>query len=87
MSATLTSIFDLNKTALYLGTPFQNASIGLEPTSLTYLGRRVTVQTSVPHGLALGNEIAITGITSTGDNPPNGSYSIATIVNATTFIY
>ena len=87
MSATLTSIFDLNKTALYLGTPFQNASIGLEPTSLTYLGRAVTVQTSVPHGLALGNEVAISGITTTGANPPNGSFSIATIVDASTFIY
>jgi len=83
----INSIFDPNKTAIYQGTLYTNAAIGSAPTSVTYSGNVVTITTSVPHGLSLGNEIAVTGITTTGSNPPNGSFTVNTITNGTSFSY
>ena len=83
----INSLFDPNKTAVYTGTLYTNAQIGSAPSSVTYSGNVVTVVTTVPHGLSLGNEIAITGITTTGANPPNGSFTVNTITNGTTFSY
>jgi hypothetical protein len=85
-SATLTAIFDSNKTALYLGTRYSSARIGGEAT-ITYTGRLITVETTVPHGLALGNEIAMSGILTTGTNAPNGSFFVASILSSTMFRY
>lgn len=82
---TITSIFDVNKTLIYSGGIYSNAAIGGAPT-ITYSGKEITVTTTVPHGLALGNEIAVTGITAT-TNAPNGSFTVATITSATTFKY
>ena len=87
-TSTVTDIFDPNKTIIYSGSIYSGAAIGGTP-SITYSGNAVTVTTSnsIPHGLAIGNEVAITGTTSsTSTNPPNGSFVVATIVNATTFI-
>jgi len=58
----------------------------LAPASMTYDGREITVVTSVPHGLSLGSEVAVSGVTCTSD-PPNGSWTASRIVNSTTFIY
>ena len=85
-NASLVDILDTNKTAIYFGTPYTNARIGGAP-AVTYAGRIITVVTTVPHGLALGNEIAISGLSTTGTNAPNGSYFVIAIVNATTFRY
>lgn len=84
-SSTITNILDLNKTAIYLGTSYTNAAIGGTPT-LSYSGTAITVTTTVPHGLAIGNEIAITGI-SASTNAPNGSFFVARIISATQFVY
>jgi hypothetical protein len=84
---TINSILDPNKTAVYTGTLYTNAQIGSAPSSVTYSGNVVTIVTTVPHGLSIGNEIAITGITTTGANPPNGSVTVNTITNSTTFSY
>ena len=51
------------------------AAIGAAPT-ITYSGTKVTVTTTVPHGLSIGNEIAVTGVTTSGANPPNGARRI-----------
>lgn len=59
-------------------------------TSVTYVGGRITVTTTDKHGLAIGNEINLTGVTGTGVTPstaPNGSYSIDTVPSDTTFTY
>jgi hypothetical protein len=59
-------------------------------TSVTYVGGRITVTTTDKHGLAVGNEINLTGITGTGitaGTAPNGSYSIDTVPTDTTFTY
>jgi hypothetical protein len=80
-------IFDPNKTAIYFGTLYSNARIG-GPANFSNSDRFVTVTTTVPHGLALGNEIAVTGITAAGGfNPPNGSFFVISVINETTFRY
>jgi hypothetical protein len=84
--SSVTSLIDVNKTAIYSATPFTSSRIGLAPASMAYDGREITVVTSVPHGLSLGSEVAVSGVTSTS-NPPNGSWTASRIVNATTFIY
>jgi len=83
---TVTDILDPNKTAIYVANLYTNARIGAAPT-VTVSGSdlKVTVTTTVPHGLSIGNTIAVTGIT--GTNPPNGSYRVATVSTPTTFVY
>ena len=83
--STITSIRDINKTAIYSAAPFTSSRIGGGPT-ITYSGKEITVTTTVPHGLSLGSEIAISGITAT-TNAPNGSWTVARIISATRFIY
>jgi len=85
-TTTVTSMYDPNKTAIYSGTLYSNSQIGAAPTSVTYSGNMVTVITSVPHGLALGNEIAIIGLTAS-TNAPNGSFVVTGITNNSTFYY
>jgi hypothetical protein len=85
-TTTITDILDPNKTAIYNGTLYSSAQIGSAPASMTYSGNIVSVTTSVPHGLSLGNEIAVTGVTAT-TNAPNGSWYVSTITSSTTFSY
>jgi len=85
LSSTINNIFDPNKTALYIGTAYTSAPIGGAPT-LSYSNKAITVTTTVPHGLSLGNEVAISGITA-DTNAPNGSFFVARIVNASQFVY
>jgi hypothetical protein len=82
----ITALFDASKTIVTQGTLFTGASIGAAPT-LTVSGTdlKVRVTTTVPHGLFVGNEIAVTGIT--GTNPPNGNHYVATVVSPTIFEY
>lgn len=81
---TVTSILDPNKTAIYEAVIYTDARIGGAPT-LSVSGLRVTVTTTVPHGLSIGNTIATAGIT--GTNPPNGAYRVATVATPTTFVF
>jgi hypothetical protein len=91
--SSVTSIRDENKTAIYSARPYTSFSIPFiistpEAPAITYQGRAITVRTLVPHGLSLGSEIAISGITATTANTaPNGSWYVARIINATTFVY
>ena len=77
-------LLDINKTAIYPGTLYTGAAIGGAP-SISTSGLAVTVTTTVPHGLSIGNTVAVNGIT--GTNPPNGAYQVATVATPTTFIY
>ena len=82
----ITSIYDANKTNIYLGTLYSSASIGGTGTAtFTPTNNKVVVVTTVPHGLSLGNEIAVTGIT--GTNPPNGAFTVANLISPTSFTY
>jgi hypothetical protein len=85
LSSTINELFDSNKTAIYLGTNYTNSRIGGALT-LTYDDKAVTVTTTTPHGLSLGNEVAIFGVTAS-TNAPNGSFFVARIVNSTQFVY
>ena len=82
---TITQILDANKTAIYSASFYSGAAIGSAPT-ITYYGNALTITTSINHGLALGNEIAITGVTTSGTNAPNGSFVVATINSPTQFV-
>jgi len=85
-STATTSILDSNKTAIYQGALYSGAQIGAAPTiSVDGTTTKVTVTTTVNHGLAIGNEVAVTGIT--GTNPPNGAFIVATVNSATQFVY
>jgi len=77
-------LYDSNRTTVYPGTLYTDAAIGGAP-SISTSGLAVTVTTTVPHGLSIGNTIAINGIT--GTNPPNGAYQVATVATPTTFVY
>ena len=84
-TTTITSIFDQNKTNVFRGTLFTAANIGTAP-NLSYIGSLINVTCSVPHGLSLGNEIAVTGSTAT-TNAPNGSFTVASISSTASFSY
>ena len=84
--STITAIFDSAKTVLFQGTLYTGAQIGAAPTiSVSGTDLKVTVTTTVPHALSIGNEIFISGIT--GTNPPNGNFTVATVVTPTQFVY
>ena len=81
----VTSLFDSNKTGIFSGTTYSNAAIGGTPTFVsTTVGTAVTITTTVPHGLALGNQVAIVGSSVAA---ANGSYAVAGIISARTFTY
>ena len=88
-STAVQAIFDLGKTAIYIGSIFSGAAIGAAPSAITIDGTttKVTITTTVPHGLSIGNEVVVTGITTTGANPPNGSFFVAQILSNTQFVY
>ncbi|CAB4132933.1 hypothetical protein UFOVP257_21 [uncultured Caudovirales phage] len=74
------SILDPVRTNVYVGNFYSNAAIGI--SSIGFSGNNVNVVTSIPHGLVVGNEIALTG---TNQSNANGSWVVATIGNSTSF--
>jgi hypothetical protein len=85
-NTSFTAIFDANKTLMYQATHYSNATIAPQGSYIvTTSGKIVTVTCATPHGLAIGNEIIVTGIT--GTNPPNGAYEVCTITAPTIFSY
>jgi hypothetical protein len=77
-TSSITSILDANKTTIYAGTTYSGAQLGGTPT-ITYSGQAVTVTTTAAHGLAIGNEIAVTGTTAA-----NSATATVTAVAAST---
>jgi len=84
-TTSVTAIFDANKTVVATGSLFTGAAIGGAPT-ITYSGRKITVTTTIPHGLALGNEIVVIGTTAS-TNAPNGNMEVAQVHSSTSFSY
>jgi hypothetical protein len=78
------SIINSGVTIGFQGSIFANAAITL--TSITSAQSLVTVVTNQPHGLSLGNEIALTG-TSASTNAPNGSFFVSSIPSLNTFSF
>jgi hypothetical protein len=58
-------------------------SANLSFSTITLAGNVVTVNTISAHGLSVGNEIILRGIT--GTNPPNGTYYVTTVAAANSF--
>ena len=83
-TTSLTSIFDNNKTGIFSGTTYTNSAIGGTPTFTWTSGTTIPVTTTVPHGLAIGNEVVVVG---TSQANANGTYIVATISSATSFTY
>jgi hypothetical protein len=79
-TGTTGSIYNNGVTIAYNGSLFSNASITLSSVNVT--GNVVSVVTSVPHGLALGNEIALTGASTA-----NGSWVVSTVTSPFAFQY
>jgi hypothetical protein len=84
-TTTITSIFDANKTNVFRGQLYNGANIGGAPT-MTFTSSLINVTTTVPHGLSLGNEIAVSGSTAS-TNAPNGSFIVSTVKSPTSFAY
>ena len=76
------SIFVSGVTNAYTGSLFTNAAITF--SSIGFSGNLVNVVTSVPHGLAVGNEIAVSG---TNQTNANGSWVVSAIGNSSAFSY
>jgi hypothetical protein len=84
-----TELLDPNKTALYQGNIFANAAIGTAPTAISYNATTgaTVVTTSIPHGLALGNEVAVIGVAGMSGGTLNGNHVVAQLNSATQFTY
>jgi len=82
----ITQLFDNNKTGIYTGALYTSAQIGGTPT-ITTNNTRITVVTTIPHGLGIGNEIAVIGTSAGTSNPPNGSFVVSRIISSTSFEY
>ena len=85
-NSSFSAVFDQNKTVINTGTLYSSAAIGpVGGYIVNTSNKAVTVQCLQPHGLAIGNEIVVSGIT--GTNPPNGAVEVCSITNPTTFTY
>ena len=78
------TIYNPNTTTAYQAYTYTGSNIPM--TGATYSGNVITVTTTGPHGLALGNEIALTGATAS-TNAPNGSWIVSTITSPTVFSF
>lgn len=83
-TGSVTQIFDANKTGIFSGSTYTNAAIGGSPTFSWTSGTAIPVTTTVPHGLAIGNQIAVVG---TSQVNANGSFFVAGITSSRTFTY
>jgi hypothetical protein len=83
-TGTTGSIYNSAATICYSGTVFTGANIPV--TSYSYTGNIISVTTTGPHGLGVGNEIALTGTTAS-TNAPNGSWTVAGVTSPTVFTF
>ena len=78
----LTALFDTNKTTIYTGSFYTGAAIGAAPTYGWSSGTAIPITTTIPHGLAIGNKIAIVGSSQAN---ANGTWTVARINTSTQF--
>jgi hypothetical protein len=82
-TGTAANVFNANVTTAYYGNIFSNALITL--SNISYRGNIIDVATAIPHGLLVGNEIAL--VLASGTNAPNGSWTVATVSNNLAFSF
>ena len=78
----ITQLLDSNKTTIYSGSQYTNAAIGGTPTFAWTSGTAIPITTTVPHGLSLGNEVAIVG---SSEANANGTWKVTRITSPTAF--
>jgi hypothetical protein len=85
------SIFLNGVTQIFRGGIFSNSAISI--TNITAsaqtsgsAGNTITVVAN-SHGLVIGNEIALTGVTAATSGAPNGSWTVKTIISANAFSF
>jgi len=78
------TISDPTKTLLFVGNFYTQA--GISVNSITNSSTTVTVTTTNPHGLQIGNFVMIMG-TAASTNPPNGVYQVLTMPTVNTFTF
>jgi len=89
ISAT-TAIFDSAKTLIFTGQPYLYSQIGMAtPSAISYASASgaVTVTTATPHGLSVGNEIAVTGSSGLSGAGADGNWVVSQITSPSTFVY
>ena len=82
-TGTTGSIYNSTLTQAFSGAFYTGAAYNLS-TQPTYSGQVVTVSTTEPHGLNVGDGVYIAGATAS-TNPPNGSWPVSAVPTATTF--
>jgi len=78
-----TGFFDPYKTQIWQQQYYTGAAIGGTP-SFTFSGNLVSVTTTVPHGLSIGNEISVSG---TNQTAANGNFYVTGITSPSGFNY
>ncbi len=85
------SIFLNGVTQIFRGGIFSNSAISfvnLTASAQTSGGAgNVITVTANNHGLVIGNEIALTGVTAATSGAPNGSWTVKTIISANAFSF
>ena len=85
-NSSFTAIFDQNRTTITTGVYYTQAPLSPQGSYIVNTsGKGVTVTCTTPHGLAIGNEVYVTGIT--GTNPPNGLWEVSGISSPYIFTY
>ena len=85
-TGTTGSIYDSNNTTVFIGGTFAANGTSIPVSANSYTGTSITFNTTFPHGLAVGNEISVTGATAS-TNPPNGSWIIQTVDSPNSFTF
>ena len=84
-TGTAANLFTSNVTSAFYGNTYSNAIIAL--SNISFRGNTIDVTTAIPHGLLIGNEIALVLATGGGGFAPNGSWTVATVTNNTSFSF
>ena len=79
------NVINANVTTAYYGNIFSNALITV--SNISFRGNIIDVATAIPHGLLVGNEIALILASGGGGFAPNGSWTVATVSNNLAFSF
>lgn len=81
-TGTTGSIFNPAQTTAYLGYKYTGSDYAMGSPAITFSGTTATFNTSVPHGLQLGNGILVSN---SNVSTFNGSWTVSTITSDTSF--
>lgn len=82
-TGTTGGVYNSSLTGIFAGQFYTGAAYTL-PSQPTYSGVNVSVATTEPHGLQIGDGIYIAGATAS-TNAPNGSWTVQNVTNSTYF--